>query len=339
MVKIVRAIVHEIPEGRYDADREEQVRYSTAESNLAVETRRFIEENMLDFALKSPRNILEDTASTSGMPAVIKEILGDPDTYFIDASKTLAQALYEAQTGNSPSGILVVAIVTDTAGEALLIMKAEHQEGMRLQRIGDEETGRWDLEHLNELIVGNNSRVYKIATLRRDGENLVGQMVDQQNGVAFAEFFLTAFLGCRLADNAEKQTKEFVDSAMAYINKHVTDEEKKGRYATALVAYVSSPEETFQASAFSDQFLDAEDRDEFIHSLPESVSDSVVSKNLALVPGHGAGLRLYGSGVIISASASAIERGAIQVEEVDGQTVVKVSGSLRRYGIGSAPKG
>lgn len=197
MVQILRAIVHEVPKGRYSADSEEQVGFSSAESNLAPQTKRFIEENMLDFALKSPRNILEDSDSGSTTPDLVRELLADPDNKFVEHSKAIASNLHRSQTGNSPSGILIVAIVAQPAGTGLVILKAEHQEGMRLQRVGDGADGHFDLEHLNELIVGNNSRVYKIAVLRPTSTHapLAGQMVDQQNGVAFADFFMSGPAG------------------------------------------------------------------------------------------------------------------------------------------------
>jgi nucleoid-associated protein YejK len=341
MVRISQAIVHEIPKGRYSAESEEQVAFSSAASNLAPQTKRFIEENMLDFALKSPRDILEDAGSASSTPASVKDILGDPDTNFVSGSQVIARNLHQAQTGNSPSGILIVAIVDANSAPSLVIMKAEHQEGMRLQRVSDSQGDHFDLEHLNELIVGNNSRVYKIAVLNiAEAGSLIGRMVDQQNGAAFADFFMSSFLGCRLADNAEIQTKQFMESAMTYINSHVADEETRARYATALVAYMSSPAESFQASEFSEQFLEIEDRDAFVHSLPEQVASSVIGKNLSLVPGRGAGLRLYGAGVTVSASASALERGALQiVSDQAGETVIRITGPLSKYGLGSAPKG
>lgn len=165
-------------------------------------------------------------------------------------------------------------------------------------------------------------------------------MVDQQNGVGFAAFFLGSFLGCRLAENAEMQTKQFVDSAMAYANDASLDPVKQARYATALVAYVQSPDQTFEASEFADQFLDPEDRDPFLQSLPPELSHAVISKDTKLVPGHGAGLRFYGHGVVVSASADALERGALQVlSEEDGSTVIRLTGALRRLGLVNAPKG
>ncbi|TQL45045.1 nucleoid associated protein NdpA [Homoserinimonas aerilata] len=339
MVQISRAIVHEIPKGKYSADGEHTVALSSAETTLAPETRRFIEENMLDFGLKSPRQIVEDPDAGSTTPTFIREILSDPDR-FVDASQGIALNLHRAQTGNSPSGVLIVATVTDAGSSSVIILKAEHAEGMRLRRVGDEATGRFDLQHLNELIVGNNSRIYKIALLSEATGGVAGDMVDQQNGVAFADFFMSAFLGCRLADNSEVQTRQFMQSAMNWVNKSVPSESDQARYATALIAYMGSPATSFQATEFADQFLEAEVRDDFVRSLPDDVATSVVNKDLALVPGQGAGLRMYAPGVVVSASAVALERGDLEILSEEGQsTTIRIRGSLKRYGLGSAPKG
>ncbi|MFJ4253512.1 nucleoid-associated protein [Microbacterium sp. NPDC090003] len=338
MVQIARAIVHEIPKGRYSADGESQVGLSGAETALAAQTRRFIEDNMLDFALKSPREVLEDTQAGSTTPGLVKELLADSER-FVSASQEIARNLHRAQTGNSPSGILIVALVTNAGAPAVVLLKAEHAEGMRLRRVGDQATGRFDLEHLNELIVGNNSRIYKIALLSVVGGSVVGQMVDQQNGVAFADFFMSSFLGCHLADSSEVQTKQFMQSTMTWVNNVVDDEGRQSRYATALLAYMASPEPTFQASDFAERFLEAEDRDSFVDSLPDDVSASVINKDLSLVPGHGAGLRMYAPGVVVSASATALDRGDLEIlSEHSGSTTIRIRGSLKKYGLGTAPK-
>ena len=335
------ALVQEVAKGRYSADGTEQVALSDAETILALDTRRFVEDNMLDFALKKPRNVLEDSSASSNTPQLVKDILCDPDRNFVRASQEIARILYQSQTGNSPSGILIVALLGAGSSGSVAILKAEHQEGMRLQRVGDSRTGHFDLEHLNELIVGNNSRVYKIAVLRDVGAGLLsGEMVDQQNGVAFADFFMTSFLGCRLDDISEVRTKQFVDAALGYVNNEIHDEAKQARYATALVAYMSSPADTFQAAEFADQFLEVDDRDDFVHALPADVAGAVISKNMSLVPGQGSGLRIYGAGIVISASASALGRGALEIiSETSQETVLRIKGSLTKYGLGNGPKG
>ena len=165
-------------------------------------------------------------------------------------------------------------------------------------------------------------------------------MVDQQNGVAFADFFLTNFLGCKLADDAEVQTKQFMDAALTFINTGVADQALKARYAGAVVAYMQSPADTFQAAEFADQFLEVDDRDDFIAALPDAVTTAVISKNMSLVAGHGSGLKFYGPGVVITASNEALESGAIQVETdaTTGVTTITVSGDVRKVSFGSAPK-
>ncbi|WP_082498756.1 nucleoid-associated protein [Plantibacter sp. Leaf314] len=338
-IRIRRAIIHEIPKGRYSADDSSRVSLSYSETALQVETRRFIEENMLDFSLRHPRLIIEDDVLGGSLPDHIREILGDHDT-LVPASQSLAELLHQSQTGNSPSGILIVAIVEDGSTVSVAILKAEHQEGMRLKRDESGEADHFDLEHLNELIVGNSSRVYKIAILNDDSGSIDGQMVDQQNGVAFADFFLTSFLGCKLADDAEVRTKQFMDSALSFVNERVSSPELKARYAGAIVSYMQTPADSFQAVEFADQFLEIDDRDDFLAALPDAVSSAVIPKDLSLVVGHGSGLRFVGPGVVITASSEALESGAIQVETdvSTGVTTIIVRGDVRKVSFGSAPK-
>lgn len=338
-VRIRRAIIHEIPKGKYSAESSTQVALSHSETSLQVETRRFIEENMLDFSLRHPRLIVEDPMLGGTSPVLVREMLND-ESAFVTGSQSLAHLLHQSQTGNSPSGILIVAVVEDGNSVSVAILKAEHQEGMRLKRGDSGNADHFDLEHLNELIVGNNSRVYKIAVLGVDSDLVSGQMVDQQNGVAFADFFLTNFLGCKLADDAEVQTKQFMDAALTFINTSVADQALKARYAGAVVAYMQSPADTFQAAEFADQFLEVDDRDDFIAALPDAVTTAVISKNMSLVAGHGSGLKFYGPGVVITASNEALESGAIQVETdaTTGVTTITVSGDVRKVSFGSAPK-
>lgn len=334
--RIVRAIVHEIPKGKYVAGAETQVECSSAEINLDPGTKRFIEDNIVNFGLKGPRAIVEDTLLAANTPNLVRSALASPDGQFVHSSQAIAQNLFASQTANSPSGILIVGVVADQSGESLLIMKAEHQEGIRLRKVG----GTIDLEHLTELIVGNNSRVYKIAVLAAGPEGtLTGMMADQQNGDSFAAFFMSTFLGCRLADDAELMTKDFVNISLSHFTKGIPDEARRMRYVQALMAYIQTPSETFQAAEFADQFLEAEDRDEFVDSLPEELQQSVVSKNTALIPGRANGLKFYAPGVVVSANAIALERGDLEVLADDENSITfRLKGRVTRFGFGTAPR-
>nr|WP_255622080.1 nucleoid-associated protein [Tessaracoccus sp. OS52] len=291
---------------------------------------------MVAFALKGPRQIVEDDRISSSTPQLVRDAMTDPDKRFVDTSQGIAQNLFAAQTGNSPAGILIVAIVKEGASQSLLIMKAEHQAGIRLQK----RDGVFGLQLLDDLVVGQNTRVYKVAVLTGGADGtLIGQMVDQQNGDAYAAFFLSAFLGCRLADDAEVQTKAFMDGALDFFSSGITDEAKRMKYVQAVTAYIQSPADTFQATEFAQQFLEPEDRDAFIDDLPEDLRKNVVSKNLSLVPGRGGGLRLYAHGVIVSANSLALERGDLKiVAQEDDSVTIQIRGRVTRYQYGSAPK-
>lgn len=338
-INLSKAIVHEVPKGRHSTKTEVDATLSTELTPLAPETRRFILDNMVKFALKHPRQIKADESLASKTTSLVERIIKDSDDRpFIEASQELAKGLFRSQTATSPSGILVVARVEKDGRDAVLLMKAEHQEGMRLQR--DPSTGRLDLEHLNELIVGQNSRIYKVALMElADDGTVIGQMVDQQNGAMYADFFLADFLGCQLADRAEIQTKVFMDSAMAFFNQTLADTVKGARYAGALSAYMNAPGEDFQPSVFADEFLEARDRDDFLDAIPDTVGDAVIRKDMKLIAGGGSGVRFIGQGFTVTASNEAFESGNIDVSrDENGATVIRLSGDLRQIRFGSVPK-
>jgi len=338
-ISISKAIVHQIPKGKHSTKVDNDVTLSTELTPLRTETLRFIVDNIVKIALKQPREIKQDDSLSSTTPRLVKEILSDPESEFVSRSQDFAKTLFRSQNPNSPSGILVVAKIQDEGVNAVLLMKAEHQEGIQVRR--DEKTGRLDLEHLAELIVGHNSKIYKVAVLNlADDGTVVGRMVDQQNGAMYADFFLADFLGCRLADRAEVQTKAFMDSAMKHFNDDIGDPEKATRYAAALSTYMHTPANDFQPSEFAATYLEPRDRDSFLGSIPESVGDNVIRKDLKLVTGGGQGIKFVGQGFTIVASQESLASGNLEVSTAeDGSTVLKLNGQLKKIGFGSLPKG
>ncbi|KSU66696.1 nucleoid-associated protein [Arthrobacter sp. NIO-1057] len=338
-ISILQAIVHQIPKGRHSTKDDTDVVLSTELTPLQPATVRFIVDNIIKIALKQPREVKRDESQPSTTPKFVTEILIDPNGRFIEASQEIAKTLYRSQTPNSPSGILVVARTIEDGFESVLLMKAEHQEGIQVHR--DPETGRLDLKHLEELIVGHNSRIYKVALLRlADDETIVGHMVDQQNGAMYADFFLADFLGCQLADKSEVQTKTFMDSAMKHFNEDIDDPEKASRYASGLAAYMQTPATDFQPSEFADTYLEPEDRDYFLDAIPQTVGNNVIRKDLKLITGGGQGIKFIGHGFTIVASQESISSGKIEVTKSDdGSTIMKLHGHLKKIGFGSLPQG
>gem|GEM_PF-6090328 len=316
-IDLTSTMVHEIPRGSGRNASDRAVTLSENPTPLDAATDRFIREQMLLPSLGSSREVIEDPTDeldTSVLPATVKQILEDP-THLPDGSRTIAEHLFQSQSGAASAGILLASTATYEGRDVVILTKAEHQEGVRLRQSGSADHVAFQVEHITELIVGKNSRVYKIAILWVDGGRVAGRMIDMQNGVKYAEYFLTAFLQLALRHQAEKATQGFVDSIVNAIDAAAWPADKKTRYINALVAVLDSPEDEIDPQQFLRTFIEREDRDGIAAALPAG-SDVTFRKDTKLVQDKVGGLRMQiaDGAVEIRASRYAIDNGILQVE-------------------------
>ncbi len=310
-----QTMLHEIPRGRQQASGGQQPLYSSAPTPLNADTDRFIREEMLQPAFAFAREVVATEDYGSPVPDLVRAALND-STQLADSSRDIADWMHKKQTNGSSAGVFMAALASSSSGPKFIILKAEHQEGVRLNHQTSGGSVVFEVEHLSELIMGQNSRVYKIALMwvNEDGQ-LVGLMVDKQNGASFADYFLQQFLGCDLTHRAEVQTEAFVKTVTAFINSPLLAEEKRTRYATAAVAVLESPAPQLNPKAFIAEFMDAEDRDSFAEMLPLQIRSSTFAKDTRLVKQNIGGLKLKtSSGVTITASSEAMQNGTVTVD-------------------------
>lgn len=339
-LSLVSTMVHEMPRGR-SRDHGPQIVYSNTPTPLNPDTDTFIREQMLEPSLAFGRQVIEASNNLSDVPQLARGILRDPLTLAAN-SKSIAAIMHSTQTGGASAGVFMASLAEQGGTSRLVIMKAEHQEGVRLRHSGEGDDIVFEVEHLTELIMGQNSRVYKIAMLWLDtNEKLVGLMVDKQNGVAFADYFLNEFLGCELTHRAEKLTEDFVKALSKFINSPSLSLEKRTRYATAVVALLESPADRLRPAQFISDYIDAEDRDELARSMPPQVQSLEFAKDTTLVRNQIGGLKLKMSSgdVTISATSEALENGTITFEnsEAEGPRVV-VKGTPEKLSLGKPPR-
>ena len=254
-----------------------------------------------------------------------------------ESSRLMAQHLHKTQRSGS-AGVFLCARAEAQGIPRVVIMKAEHQEGMRLrQTVGANGQVVFEAEHLNELILGRKAQVFKIALawVTPESGNLVGLMVDRQNGFGYADYFLNQFLGFELVHQAEKLVEEFVKSMTSHINTSNYETEKKARYLSALAAVLESPAPNLNPTSFVRDFIDPVDRAAVASSLPFQVSNMEFRKDTTLVHSLIGGLRVTtDNGVVIQANADAVETGKIEVAE----DRVIVHGTPSTFGLGRAPR-
>ncbi|MCA1982971.1 nucleoid-associated protein [Nocardioides nematodiphilus] len=330
-IKLGGTMVHEVPRGSRRANPDGAVILSKDLTPLDPNTDRFIRDQMLAPFIPGGRDIVAvpDPAVSDGnpglalVPSLVKEMLADPDT-LPEHSRTIAEHMFASQVGAASAGIFMASVGECGHGPSVIIMKAEHQEGVRMRHQGAPGSVSFDVEHIGELIVGKNSKVYKIAMLWvRDDGAVVGKMVDKQNGVAYADYFLHEFLGMDLRFNSEKLTRDLMDSATKHINANV-DPDKKVRYTRALVALLESPNDEVNTTQFLTQFIDPEDRDDFAAALPPEVR-AAFRKDTTLVKSRIGGivLDLQEGEVQVRATRNAFDNGGVEVDPEKKQVVIK----------------
>ncbi|MET2012366.1 nucleoid-associated protein [Microbacterium chocolatum] len=330
---LVETMIHEVPRGRAK-DGGSAVVLSGEPMVLDLETDRFIREEMLQPSFAKGREIVYTNASNSPIPGLISGVLGDP-TSLVSASVDMARHLHTSQPGTASAGVFMCGRVTSGGIERVVLMKAEHNEGMQLRQIPQADgTVRFEAQHLNELILGSKAQVFKIALLWMAGNDLVGLMVDRQNGFGYAEYFLE-YLGFDLAQQAEKLVEQFVKAMTAHIDSASYPNEKKARYLAALATVLESPSAKLNPSKFIAEFIDPQDRGGVASALPIQVQNMEFTKDTTLVHHLVGGLRLRTSnGVTVDASPEAVASGAVEVEE----NRIVVNGAPSSFDLGRAPR-
>jgi hypothetical protein len=295
------------------------------------------------------RPIVEDEG-VSTVPNEIRQYLAAGKD-LLAVSGELVQALQVAQPGVSPGGIFVAAEVELGSDPGLLLAKLEHERGVRAEQttLPDGRT-TFTVQLLKDLLFTTGSRVFKVALFTKSGlqtaevdgsgeeddspvEVLSGVVVDQQvSGSTIAHFFLSAFLGCRFAEQSDILTERFYTSAGTWINA-LNDDEKKGRYQLALMGELQSNRPTLSVNKFAAENLSVEDRDEFVASMQgSSVPMRTFDKDIELVRAKLSRLRIdTESGVMLLAPPESVSEGVVTIENHPGQlTTVTVRDKLTK---------
>ncbi|WP_024289005.1 nucleoid-associated protein [Cellulomonas sp. KRMCY2] len=300
---------------------------SDVASELRDGQREYIQSRIRRALAQYARPILEE-GPPQPVPAAAQAILAAPGS-LVPASQRIAEHLQQVQPGISPGGIIVVAASTFGAQHAVIIAKLEHELGVRAQQTVLADGSRtFDVQLLHDLLFTEGSRVFKVALLL-DGPTdapMSGFIVDNQAaGFGVAQYFLFDFLGCTLAERADRLTEKFHTAAESWLNQQA-DPQKRGRYAIALIAEMQSPHRVLSSSDFAQRYIAPDEQDDFVLSLEsQGVSPQPFTKDTTLVENRLSQVRIdTDSGIIVSAPTEAYEDGRLVLGDSidDGATIV-----------------
>ncbi|TWH45931.1 nucleoid-associated protein [Sporomusa sp. KB1] len=194
---------------------------------------------------------LSDTTDVSAAHQFISIMTDPSDATFISKTSSLAQKLYQAQSNNRiPDGILVCINGRTGASQQQFVaaIKAESQSGFHVSSISS-------VQFLADLFLTEAQRLYKIGfcvrtTINPPTTNDLSMYVFDQNAihsgtVAMANYFSQAFLGCKMMENAARQTEVFYETTKDFIMKNPSfDDEKKVDLTNSLHTYLKNDQST-----------------------------------------------------------------------------------------------
>jgi hypothetical protein len=334
-LRVQKLIVHEVPR-RLVGISDGGPTLSEIESPITQVVKNFFKEKIVRTLGSRAFDVEFDPATTSPVPELVFDNLGSRKRKFVAMSQEMANHLYSCQVGINPEGLLTVAQVTIEDIRALVILKLEKEEGVRVRQATTDGRMTLSVQHIHDLMLTGKTKVFKVGLFVQEGDSLStidGSVCDTQRGyfgTAVAHFFLSQFLGCRLKERPDVTTKQFFEATESFINERVDDPETKARYQVALLAEMNSSRVTVSPTTFALDNLTGRDRQEFLTNLEQlELSSQTFEKDTNLVRTHLARIQiLFKSGITVLASPDNIGDQVTIDELENGQTKVEITDEL-----------
>lgn len=279
-------IVHDVPRRGIGVGIDDIV-YSDVASDVDVELKNFFRERVVESLKRQAFAVEQDPNTTSPVPKDLAKIIAKPGS-LVKRSQKVAAHLWACQTRTNPAGLLVFCLGRVDQKRAIGVLKLEREDAIRVQQVTKDGGQTFDIAHLQDLMLGKNTKVFKASLFVLDNGEINGLVSDDQRGYdsssEIAQFFLEKFLGCKLKTANHLATKAFFEQSQAWINAEVDDGAKKARYEVALLAYMGGPAASISTRSFAQTGLDASDQTAYLAFMKANdVSSTTVIKDLQLI--------------------------------------------------------
>jgi hypothetical protein len=279
---------------------------------------------------------------------IATKLLDATDGDFKTLSADLAMMLTRAQNvGAIKAGIAVIIRGTcgsnSSAKRFVALLKAEPDEGF----VAEQGATAVFLKFVSDLVLGAQQRLFKIdclietakpnadSTSPRDKKHFEVVVYDHQMSNSgsnnAARYFYQTFLGCRLADNARRQTRIFFEETTKFINSLKLSAKERVEAQTHLVSYLKSEQPTISVREYAERYLLKEHRTGYMKIMRKAFPPRAVSKDIKdirrkLQVRH----MVFDSKVKITAPEDEFDD-LVKIERATSDyTLVQIKGSLER---------
>jgi hypothetical protein len=332
-------VVHDVPR----PNDPETLVLTTSAVELDDALRAYFQRKVLESLSARGLAITADQEQSAIVRDGVRSILDDPGQ-LVDASRAMAEHLYELQGQSNSPGLLSV-ITGEADGAAVVaVLKLEREQGVHVLVDEGEDGQVINLEFLRDLMLTRKTRVFKAAVLdlsdAEDSMSLRGTASDDQRsrdeGHGIARFFLREFLGCKLAVSAEKSTEDFWNGIQTFIREDVESPERQGRYQVAVQAYLEEQEQDFQPETFVGRHIAEEDQPRARQRLRDGGLEprEVFGKDIALISRKIDRLRVaFAHGMVLTMSPSDVEEERVRFPHQNGEGArTLVEDAIARFG-------
>jgi len=312
---------------------------SDAPSPIDASLKNYFKERVQETLRTAAVDVRHDPSVGSPVPASIFEILSRPSN-LVRASRAIATHLYNCQTGANPGGLVVVVDGQLDDARCVAILKLEREEALRLTQRNVRGHRTFDVQHLRDLMLGNKTRVFKAGLFPHVGavSRLWGRVSDQQRSFMrageVADFFLTRFLGCSLAEEPDVVTKRNFEFFESFINTTVSDPERKARYELALLAEMEAPSPQFNPRGFAAYHFEREDEEAFLAEAAASgLSLDRFDKDVHLIAARVRQMVMqFANGLRLSGTRTSFEESVTIEAPAQGETNVNIRAPIEKFG-------
>lgn len=336
LLSLTGIIVHELPRRSEGAE----PLLSDIESPSTPQTRLFFLEQLKKSMAHSSAAVISSQHPASIVPNVLRDhLLGSLS--LVDMSHALARSLFSEQTGSNPAGLLTVASAFLGSYPAVVILKLERKRGARAHLGGMLGQRTFDIEVLNDLLLHEDTRVYKSAVLTTmtpadkpvDGAILLGRVSDHQNSFDSAEVakFFLRFLGCEYSEIPSELTRRYLETSENYFNQHVESSETRADYLNALIVDLQSNRPQIDPMKFASDHLKAEDQAGFMSAIEAAgLEPGETPKDMSLVHNDVKRVTLnFGSGIVVRLHPDDLGGSVVSIKDLDdGRTELKITDTL-----------
>jgi hypothetical protein len=265
-LQLENLIIHRVPQKAAPGQPEVNPTLSDTADPQSDRVRAFFQRRIRDAIAKRGLAVEADPALDAGTIDAVRVALGDANE-FAAQSRTIAQRLFNVQDRRNTEGILVIGVGVVGGSQTLVILKLEHEAGVRAEEVHlDDGSLTFRVVLHEDLLLTPKTLLFKAAVFAGDDGSFEALAADMQTTGGIADFFLARFLGCRLLENPSVTTERFFYTSEQWIGQ-LPDAEKRARYEIALLAEMHSGQQTIDPNAFARRALAVDEHQPYKETL------------------------------------------------------------------------